>query len=186
MPLRCSALLSCSAAMHRTAIPRPSCSSLSYATAELIPALLLLWLSAPCVLCLSSAIPSSSMLLLCGRSVASHCPAVLCHSNSIPGFSIAMQVNSRPCLCRARRFPATPCLCRSRLCFAFALSAQVIAGLCHCFSSQILALPLHRYAMLFSGIANLRNAPAMLLDDLRVIAHGLDHKLGIPGIQLDG
>lgn len=111
MPLRCCAVLSYSSAMHHTAMPRPSCSSLSYATAELIPALLLLWISAPCVLCLSSAIPSSSMLLLCGRSVASHCPAVLCHSNSIPGFSIAMQVNSRPCLCGARLRYAFARLC---------------------------------------------------------------------------
>ena len=144
MPLRCSALLSCSAAMHRTAIPRPSCSSLSYATAELIPALLLLWISAPCVLCLSSAIPSSSMLLFCGRSVAMLCRRIvpLC-------YAIAARIVSMPRHCPARRFRSAPCLCRSRLCFAFALSAQVIAGLCHCFASQILALPSPRYAVLF-------------------------------------
>lgn len=134
MPLRCSALLSCSAAMHRTAIPRPSCSSLSYATAELIPALLLLWISAPCVLCLSSAIPSSSMLLLCGRSFAMLCRRIVPLCCAIAARSLAFPllliVKPLPCLslprhavplqCASLPFPALPSPRESSQCLAIA------------------------------------------------------------------
>ena len=122
MPLRCTALLSCSAAMHRTAIPRPSCSSLSYATAELIPALLLLWISAPCVLCLSSAIPSSSMLLLCGRSVAMLCRRIvpLCYAIAARSLAFPLLLIAKPLQCVSLPFPALPSPRESSQCLAIA------------------------------------------------------------------
>ena len=120
MQLRCCAVLSYSSAMHHTAMPRPSCSSLSYATAELIPALLLLWISAPCVLCLSSAIPSSSMLLLCGRSVAILClgKSELCLAVPLPCSSLPR--HAVPLQCVSLPFPALPSPRESSQCLAIA------------------------------------------------------------------
>lgn len=167
MPLRCSALLSCSAAMHRTAIPRPSCSSLSYAIAKLSPALLLLWISAPCVLCLSSAIPSSSMLLLCGRSVAMLCRRIvpLC-------YAIAIQFRAFPSPCKSIRGHAFAVLVASdqRRAFAvprvsdhrFAFASLVASDQRRAFALRRLAVPFLCKSMFSCAFAD-RGSASLLL-----------------------
>lgn len=100
----CFAALSYSAAVHHTAMPRPSCSSLSYAIAKLIPALPQLCRSLPC--------PCRSRLCF-AFALSAQVIAGLCHCFASQFLAIAMQVNSRPFLCRARRFPASPCLCKA-------------------------------------------------------------------------
>lgn len=134
MPLRSYAHLFPANASRSLAIPRPSCSSLSYATAELIPALLLLWISAPCVLCLSSAIPSSSMLLLCGRSFAILCPRIvpLCYAIAAQSlaFPLLLIAKPLPCLPLPRHAMPLPIAALLRFCFVRASHSWPMPLLC--------------------------------------------------------
>ena len=150
MPLRCCAVLSYSSAMHHTAMPRPSCSSLSYSIATLAASVLCYCcgslLHALLRLCNASSI--SSMLRRCGRSLAMLCRRIvpLCYAIAARSlaFPLLLIAKPLPCLslpllavplqCVSLPFPALPSPRESSQCLAIA--PLVVSNQRHAFSDR--------------------------------------------------